>query len=80
MTARGAIAGFVGHVRSTNLLISAASPSRSVFRLHIGDLLVGKAFVMSAFAAVERSVTRAPLLLLGVASAILPRASCREAS
>src|SRR5437879_13168189 len=73
MTARGAIAGFVGQVRSTNLLISAATPSRRVFACASVIFLSERAFVMSAFAAVERSVTRAALLLLGVVSAILPR-------
>src|SRR3981081_233766 len=72
MTARGATAGFVGQVRSTNVLISAASPSRSVLACASVIFLSDRALVMSPFAAVERSVTRATLLLFGVASAILP--------
>src|SRR5437764_13201400 len=71
--ARGAAAGFFGQVRSTKVLISAASPSRSVLACASVIFLSESALVMSALAAVERVVTRPALLLFGVESAILPR-------
>src|SRR5438552_8643802 len=66
-------AGLVGQVRSTKVLISAASPSRRVFACASVIFLSESALVMSALAAVERVVTRPALLLFGVASAMLPR-------